>query len=730
MKRKYKRLCIMKILILLILLLNNKEVLAKSNKDTTIIEADKITSKSKNSEISASGNVIFIRDKYTISADKVTYDKIKKRIYLEKRTKFIDTENNKIVADTAELSDDVKTGSFTDASIILNNGLSIVSPTVKKINDDRYESFNSDYYFCPNENLDINLNYEEIVKEIKRGSNNLQIFSLYSKETTIDKEKEKIYLKHVFLKFFDIPIFYLPYLVTERPFNNRISGLSMPSFSKNRNYGYAVSVPIDLYFFDNIDINTETTIYQNLNFLSDIKFKYFKNDFLIMLNLDYAFDNKQSKDIKNNINISEQNEGVYRNHRLYGNLTSRAIIKKNLFFRTQIKLSIDPYIIRDYFDNYSEFLQSDANLFKINKNDNINIDMVAFQHIREQRRKLIIQKTPIFVPSIYYHYINNDLHGYLDFGIKANTNLSINKFNKNYNKMLFEPNISYRNIFGKLFIKSNLLLHTDIYNQNYNNKENDFIYRIYPELELKASYPFIILNKIITKPIVQIFVGQKKNLNFIDIDSRNSELTINNLFSNNRYSGYDLMENGTRVNYGIINEIPYKYGRFKLTLGQGYKNSIDNTYRIRCFYDNFSDILTGIGFNYKNILNINYLNNIDHITYKKNREEFILNGSFYKFYYSASYVYVKNFINKRIREQKQAHFAIGYSITKKIKMNININTDLIENKIIYYGGSLFYEDNCYTTGFNISKQSLINSYNDDNFTINFNFRLKGIRIWS
>lgn len=709
------------------LLPSQKTAIAKTNKDTTIIEADKIISKSKNSKISASGNVIFMRDKYKITADKITYDKDKKKIYLEQRAKFIDTENNKIVAARAELSDDVKSGEFVDAGIILNSGLSIVSPFVKKINDYNYESSDSDYYFCPNENLDIDLTYEEIVKEIKGGGDNLQIFSLYSKESLISKQEGRIYLKHVFLKFFDIPIFYLPYITTKRPFDNRISGVSAPYFSKNRNYGYAVSIPIDLYFFDNIDINVETTVYQNFNFLSDIKFKYFRDNFLINFNLDYAFDNKQSATIKNSKNISEEDEGVYKNNRLYGDITSRAIIGDNIFFRAKVKFSADPYMIRDYFDDYREYLQSDANLFKFNRNDNINLDMVAFQHIRE-RKSNYIRETPTIIPAVYYHYvaINDDLPNYLDFNIKTNTILSISEFGKNYNKMLFKPTISYRNIFGKLFLKSNLSLHTDVYNQSYNNTEDNLTFRFYPELEVKTIYSLAIFNKIIVKPILQTFIGQDKNLNFIDTDSKNSELTINNLFSTSRYSGYDLMESGIRINYGIANEIPYSYGKFRVILGQGYRNTIDDKYTIRYFNDKFSDILTGIGFNYKGIFSINYLNNLDHITFRKNREEFIVSGSFYKFYYSASYVYIGN--NFNIDEQRQMCLTVGYGITKKLKTNINISADLMNKKIIYYSGNLLYEDNCYMSGISISKQSFVDSYNEDNFSINFHFRLKGIKI--
>ena len=80
----------MKFLIFLIFFYSKYTLLfAKSDKNKTVIEADNIISESKNSKISASGNVIFIRDKYKITADKVIYDKNKKKIYLEKRAKFI-----------------------------------------------------------------------------------------------------------------------------------------------------------------------------------------------------------------------------------------------------------------------------------------------------------------------------------------------------------------------------------------------------------------------------------------------------------------------------------------------------------------------------------------------------------------------------------------------------------------------------------------------------------------
>ena len=135
--------------------------------DKTVINADNLISNKQKSSISAKGNVQLTRDRYKVFADEVTYDNANKKIYLKSKTKLIDTDNNNIFADEGVISDDMLRGEFKNAGIILNNGISIVSPRIIKENDDKYNIGQSNYYFCPNKNLNIDLSYDEIVREIK-----------------------------------------------------------------------------------------------------------------------------------------------------------------------------------------------------------------------------------------------------------------------------------------------------------------------------------------------------------------------------------------------------------------------------------------------------------------------------------------------------------------------------------------------------------------------------------
>ena len=349
----------------------------------TIINADSLSSNKLKSKISAKGNVQLTRDNYKVYADEVVYDNEENKIYLKNKTKLIDTENNNIFADEGVITDDMMYGEFKNAGIILSNGISIVSPNITKENDDRYSIGKSNYYFCPNKNLDIDMPYEDIVKEIKE--NKKQIFTMSSKKSVIDKSKDKIYLKHVFINFFNIPIFYIPYISTSRPFNEgRMSGISSPSFSSDSEYGYSISLPY--YFYNgNFEYKLDTTVFQYGNFLLENSLYYNIKDIKLVTHFDYVYDNDRSKNLLNDNNVTEKNEGKYNVSRFYYNFIGEGFLNKNTFFNANINLVNDVYFLRDYYDNYDKFLQSNLDITKIYDNSYITFNNVAFQEIREKQ---------------------------------------------------------------------------------------------------------------------------------------------------------------------------------------------------------------------------------------------------------------------------------------------------------------------------------------------------------
>jgi LPS-assembly protein len=687
-------------------------VYGKNNK--IIIEADKLDSNMK-TKLSAKGNVVLTKNTYKITANEIQYNSEEKTIYLKDRTKLTDSNNNNIFAEEGIISDDMLTGTFKNAGIILNNGISIVSPTIIKENNESYLIHESEYYFCPNENLDINLSYEEILNQIKKEK--FQLFSIHSKRSTINKNKNRIYLTHVFIRFLDIPFFYLPYITSSRPFSTRVSGLSAPHFYSTNNYGASVSLPFKFYFFDNLDLIFEPQFYTAGNILFNFQVKYnTKKNIMFDFDLKYAFDRGESKNIKNDNNITEFDDGKYNDNKIYLEFIAKGVLDNNKYFYTNINLTNDNYFIKDYFGDYTETLTSKFSLFKINKNSSVNFEMMAFQEIRE-KNNFDVLNTPYFIPNISVNYSENVLGG-LYFNLKSDVlHIFSEKKDNDYTNFKFYPNLEYNTIFGNVYIKSDVKLLMDTYQLH---KKDE--YRIIPELELKVFSPFTFFNRISITPKVQYITSNTKNADIPNNDSKDSELTINNLFSNNRYSGYDLIEYGNRINYGIEFSIHTNVGSFDFNIGQGYKDKFDKNNRIANFENTLSDILTGLNYRYNN-MSFNYLNNIDYKTYRVNRQEFMFESEFDSFVLNASYVHV-NSNNTNILEQEQVNFYLKYNFTSKVSINFEVNDNLKYNRLTLGKIGIVYEDNCFLLQFDIRKQGYIDSKEKDNVSLNLSLRLK------
>ena len=71
-------------------------------------------------------------------------------------------------------------------------------------------------------------------------------WSLQANQMSHDKNKKTVYYDNAVIKFFDIPIFYIPKLSHPDPSVDRRSGLLPPIFSGSKNLGSGVTIP---YFF-------------------------------------------------------------------------------------------------------------------------------------------------------------------------------------------------------------------------------------------------------------------------------------------------------------------------------------------------------------------------------------------------------------------------------------------------------------------------------------------------
>lgn len=693
----------------------------------TVINADVLNSNKNNSTFSAKGDVQLTRDNYKVNADEVVYDNVENKIFLKSKTKLKDTNNNNIFAEEGVISNDMMYGEFKNAGIILENGISIISPKIIKQNDEKYLIEKSNYYFCPNNNLNIDLSYDDIVKEIKK--NRLQLFSIYSKQSVIDKEKNKIFLNHVFFKFMNIPFFYIPYISTTKPFNANVSGLSSPSINSNSDYGYSISLPYKFYTKNDSLFLFSTEFFNGGNFILGLNFKLNNNNNNFKFKFDYIYDNYKSKDFLNDYNVSEFNEGVYNNNRFLFELDFNGSYEDDIFYNSDIKIVNDKYLLRDYYNDYSKVLQSNLNITKLKDSGYLTFKAVSFQQLREDEHFETIDNIQ-FIPKVDYFYnqtLFTEKNKQLKFNFLSNIRSISNTDNNGYTNLNLSPNLNY--IYNNLNIdfESNITANFNSYNYFNNNYNLYDKYRFNPELELKLILPFNILDNFFVKTKIQYFFSDSKKFDYINSDSYDSELTLNNLFTSNRYSGYDLIEYGSRLNYGLEANLITNFGNFNFFIAQGYREKIDENNNIVNFENNLSSILTNFYYNYNDIF-VNFISTINSKNYNYDRKELLIEGSLNRSSFGLSFVDLLNYTDSEYNQytkEKQLNLNLSYEFVNHFFVDFEVNNNLEYNKITLLKTGIRYEDECFRILATMNKVDYVDSTNESNVSFNLNFRLKG-----
>ncbi|MDR0571435.1 MAG: LPS assembly protein LptD [Rickettsiales bacterium] len=704
-------------------------VLASDNK--IVIKADSLSKSKKQNNVSASGNVEFIKDKYKIISEKVVFNKGEKKILFTGKTKLLDTENNNIFADSGEVSDDIESGVFNNAGIILNNGLFIIAPSINK-DGNKYFLKKCKFYFCKNNDLNIDLPFDSIKKEADKISK--QPISVYSLKSTMDKDKEKIHFNHMFVRLFNIPVFYLPRFSTSAGFKDNISGVSNPKILTDGSYGIGIELPYNLYLLgDKLRLKITPTFYfRHKNILLENNFNYKKDNFFTSLYYAFASDRGASKNITNINSITEIGEGKYNNYRDYINLKIQHKFNENFFYFSEMYYTNDSYFPRDYLNNYDNFLNSNFLLYKeFNSRNFLKVTGLKINTIRERADAKILDNPREVVNIKYFHPIL--LYGgenrTLNLNFDSSLNTVFDREKNEFDRFSININLNYSYLLNNLLMEYNV----DLYQDNY-------MYFIDKKSELTGNENRSVLDfnvnlnynlyagSVNIRPIFQYYYNNSnKNNLFIDKDSKNSTLSITNIFSGNRYGGLDLFEYGTRINYGVEMSAFIKNYNLSFMTAQGYKDKVNSDYKIDYFEENFSDILNELSiYDSYNDISFGYLNVLDKTTLRVKQQNFLLNFSRERLDFEISYIFLKHtdavLLNRFAKHQ--LNLLAQYKINSDFRIGVDLNEDLERKKLAFIKTNLVFERNCLEIELAIGRYNYIGSNDKRGWNFNISMRIK------
>ncbi|WP_341749347.1 LPS-assembly protein LptD [Candidatus Tisiphia endosymbiont of Sialis lutaria] len=546
------------------------------NKQFSFLSTDYIEYNQKEQFIYAKGNVQIILDSYFLTANSLIYDIEQDTLWAEDDVKITDQQNRVILGEFVVLKDKLKAGIISDFILYLGDNNLLVSKLAERVNKDVFRLHNSTFTPC------------------KILCNQKPIWQISAKNTEVDLNKNIMVYKHLFFEVYGIPIFYTPYFSHPTPKAPAKSGILMPGIQDS-------SLRIPLYYRakPNLDFTLTPRIFWEKYTIFELEARYKpnKSDY-ISLEANYG---KVPYSLKNGA-ITIKNTKVNS----YYILSNGDFTKNDYRYGFRLQRTSDKAYLKNYYNNYTPYLTSKLYLEHVNNYNYLLTEGMYFEGLGTNDSS---STSPLIFPKVRTKNViplNDDE----TTSIVIENNALIYKERSGRELGQAALQLAVDNNFltssGHLF-NVTLRNRSDVYFINHlypnNSRANKVLARNIPEIQTTWHYPLAgsIFDKasLFVEPIISATIGRKNNSNkkFSFIDPSKYELSENNIFSSNRYSGIDYHEFGNRLSYGINSSILSEQNYSSLFLGQTYSNnlinnkSIDNVENVGRISSNFSDTI-------------------------------------------------------------------------------------------------------------------------------------------
>ena len=718
----------------------NFPLTAKQIPETTIIKSNKINKKDADI-IKAIGNVEIKRGSNILNANEVEYNQTTKTITSNSDVKLYDEKyENIFFSEKAVMNDDLSNADFYNGILLFKNGSNISSPHMNRINEDIITMSKANYSVCPTDLYNKDITYEQITRELSKQKTPL--FSLKSHKATANTENKTIKLVGTSFWIWKIPFFFIPYINTPYSTEEKMSGFGMPSLEKTSYYGYAVDIPYKIKTQRQI-FKITPKIYEKGNFLVNLKYNVFsdpindnnkKNKWNFNFQGDITNDNGQSKTLKNAYGITEENEGNYKKWRGYASVQGFYNVDDLWKIDYNSKIVSDRYYLRDYYGDSSEYIQSFINLTRTNLNDIYDFNYFQFINLFYQELlEPIDANNPRYAPISnlnIQNYIFKNANSNLLYKIKTNTTNLFRRKGIEYNRFSLTPSFQYMLKNDNIgIVNADIQFRGDVYLLNevntdqklYRNNES----RMFPQLNIEWKKSFI-FNNFLFQPIIK-YSGSPNSQNFENKipneDSKADVISFENIFSNNRFSGYDRQEFGNRITYGFESIL---FNNINIGIAQGYRDNLKkntNENYLIGFTENLSDYVGYISYILNNNVDFYYRFLVDKDDFKIKKDELTTNLNFKYFNLYLTYTNIKSSLFNA-EKQQQINSGILFNIFDKWKLDLSGIMDLQHNnRLLESRIGLLYDGGCTKWEISYSNSNPLTE-TEKNTSINFNFIIK------
>ena len=186
--------------------------------------ADMVINDEKQSLITASGNVELLYDGMKLQTDNLSYNQKTDIITAKGNVKLYATDGSVIYSDEINLSEKMSVGEMQNIKVILKDESRIFAKSFYKKNNQTKSLRQATYTPC------------------NMCANKKPLWSISARKIQHDEKEKNMNYNDAYIKFKDVPVFYMPFFSHPDPTVKRRSGLLPPSFGSS-NYLGAILQP-------------------------------------------------------------------------------------------------------------------------------------------------------------------------------------------------------------------------------------------------------------------------------------------------------------------------------------------------------------------------------------------------------------------------------------------------------------------------------------------------------
>ncbi len=608
--------------------------------------------------VTASGHVVIDRDRYHLTADTVIYNRVSGQVEARGNVTTVDPDGNKAFGDRVILTNSLRDGTIDNILLVLADGGRLAAFSGVRVNG--ISTLNQATYSpCAV------LGHDNCPKH--------PVWAIMAVRISHDPVRHRISYRKARLEMFGTPVFYLPAFSHPDGSSTRASGLLVPEVEVRNTIGFGVGVPYHIDLGPDRDVTIKPWVFSEVKPALDIRARQLFAEGPVQLHayatygdvIDYAPDGVTPVD---------------RGQRFRGYFEANGQLQHNDEWRSTflVRLTSDDTFDRRYGLDYDDSLRSTYNLERFRDNSYLSIAGWGFQNLRANKGP---DTTPIVLPVIDYNWRPEDklLGGQVTIAANTLNLFRIEGQDIQRATLSAQWSRSVLTRFGQR-ITGTALLRGDLYDTI--NPEGATLPTYAGEAGVQtrgialgavdAEWPFtgaLFGGQQTITPRVQVVAAPLSlNRGVPNEDSRSIDLEDTNLFSLNRFSGYDRFESGTRVTYGL--QYGFTRPRFALSSEIGEDVRIDGAgnapfLRGTGLSGRFSDIVGRVRVQYGSLLSVTDRFRVDSNTGSLRRHEVDVTAGTNQTYLTVGYAYLnRNITLEDLRDFQEVRVGARVAISR------------------------------------------------------------------